>query len=150
MSIFSYPFFALWAVCAVLYYTIAGNHQWLLLLGMSLVFYGYSVMRVPVILILVSTVTYLGAVWITYARKNKKASEKTIKRCRRGITALCVAALLAGPVTGWFVLLGNSYFILKAISYLMDTDRDETVCEKNYFFYLLYLIYLPTILQGPF
>ena len=150
MSIFSYPFFALWAVCAVLYYTIAGNHQWLLLLGMSLVFYGYSVMRVPVILILVSTVTYLGAVWITYARKNKKASEKTIKRCRRGITALCVAALLAGPATGWFVLLGNSYFILKAISYLMDTDRDETVCEKNYFFYLLYLIYLPTILQGPF
>ena len=79
MSIFSYPFFALWAVCAVLYYTIAGNHQWLLLLGMSLVFYGYSVMRVPVILILVSTVTYLGAVWITYARKNKKASEKTVQ-----------------------------------------------------------------------
>ena len=42
MSIFSYPFFALWAVCAVLYYTIAGKYQWLLLLGMSLVFYGYT------------------------------------------------------------------------------------------------------------
>lgn len=32
----------------------------------------------------------------------------------------------------------------------MDADRDERNCEKNFFFYLLYLVYLPTILQGPF
>ncbi|MBD5549665.1 MAG: MBOAT family protein [Lachnospiraceae bacterium] len=47
-------------------------------------------------------------------------------------------------------MLGNSYFTLKAISYLYDVERDERNCERNFLFYLLYLIYLPTILQGPF
>lgn len=39
---------------------------------------------------------------------------------------------------------------MKAVSYLYDVERDERNCERNFLFYLLYLVYLPTILQGPF
>lgn len=150
MSIFSYTFFVLWAVSIILYYTIARGRQWHLLFIMSLVFYGCSITKAPFALIFVSIITYSGAAWIVNARKGGKISERTIKWCRWVISGLSLSVLVIGPVTGWFAMLGNSYFTLKAVSYLTDVDRDETNYERNFFFYLLYLIYLPTILQGPF
>lgn len=132
-----------------MYYTIARRYQWLLLLCMSLVFYTYSITKVPVVLILVSILTYCGAVWIADG-KYRGRSEKTIQRVKQVIAAACIIFLIANSTTKWFFMLGNSYFTLKAISYLYDVDRDEKSYERNFLFYLLYLIYLPTILQGPF
>lgn len=150
MNIFSHNFFLLWAVSVTLYYTIAKRRQWLLLLFMSFAFYAYSIKKVPVVLLVVSVLTYAGTLWITKAEKKKEQSEKKIKLVRRLIIGICIAALIIGSTTNWFAMLGNSYFTLKAISYLIDADRDVKDCESNYFFYLLYLIYLPTVLQGPF
>lgn len=150
MNIFSHNFFLLWAVSILLYYTIARRRQWVLLLVMSLVFYAYSITKAPVVLLLVSALTYAGALWIAGAGAKKERSEKKIKLVRRLITCVCIIALISGSTTSWFAMLGNSYFTLKAISYLADADRDAKNCERNYFFYLLYLIYLPTVLQGPF
>lgn len=149
MNIFSHGFFILWTISIVLYYTIAKKCQWILLLFMSLAFYMFSITKAPVVLLLVSILTYAGALWIIEGKK-KEISEKKIRLARKGITGICIAALLAGSAASWFAMLGNSYFTLKAISYLIDTDRDEKNCERNYFFYLLYLIYLPAVLQGPF
>lgn len=150
MNIFSHDFFFLWTAGIMLYYTIAKHRQWILLLFMSIAFYVYSVTEVPVVLLLVSILTYTGALWITESGKKKEQSEKKIRLARRFITGICIAALIAGSAAGWFAMLGNSYFTLKAISYLNDADRDAQNCERNYFFYLLYLIYLPTVMQGPF
>ena len=150
MSIFSYSFFALWIICVIAYYTIARSHQWFLLFIMSLVFYACSITKAPFALIFVSIITYSGAVWCVHARKSGKISEKAIKYCRWIISGLSISVLVIGPITDWFAMLGNSYFTLKAISYLIDADRNEKNCERNFFFYLLYLVYLPTILQGPF
>lgn len=132
-----------------MHYTIARKHQWLLLLSVSLLFYLYSITKFPVVLLLVSFLTYGGAVWIIREREKGK-SEKTIKRVKLLIAAICIAVLIANSAAKWFFMLGNSYFTLKAISYLYDVERDEKTCEKNFLFYLLYLIYFPTILQGPF
>lgn len=150
MSIFSYHFFIIWAAGVFLYYTIAGKHQWLLLLGMSLIFYGYSITKIPVVLITVSLVTYMGAYRITLMRKYGTESEKTIQRVKWWAAAACIIVLVVNATTKWFFMLGNSYFTLKAVSYLFDVERDEKNYEKNFLFYLLYLIYLPTVLQGPF
>ncbi|MEH2955796.1 MBOAT family O-acyltransferase [Candidatus Merdisoma sp. JLR.KK011] len=150
MNIFSHGFFLLWIISIILYYTIARRCQWLILLFMSLAFYAYSITKAPVVLLLVSVLTYSGALWITEAGKKKEVPKKKVKLVRRLITGICIAALIAGSAAGWFAMLGNSYFTLKAISYLNDADRDAENCERNYFFYLLYLIYLPTVLQGPF
>lgn len=150
MNLFSYEFYTLWAVSILLYYTVARNHQWFLLLLMSLVFYASSISKAPVILLLVSVLTYGGAAAITHIRKRKEISERKLSQLKWLIAGVCIAAMIIGSTTDWFALLGNSYFTLKAISYLNDVDRDERGFEPNYFFYLLYLIYLPTILQGPF
>lgn len=150
MNIFSYHFFVLWAAGVVLYYTIARKHQWLLLLCVSLVFYTYTITKVPVVLLLVSLLTYTGAVWITDTRERKRRPEKMLQRVKWVIAAACIVVLIVNSTTKWFFMLGNSYFTLKAISYLYDVERDEKNCERNFFFYLLYLIYLPTVLQGPF
>mgnify|MGYP002508642588 CR=1 FL=1 len=150
MNIFSYEFFTLWTVSILLYYTVARNHQWLLLLPVSLIFYTYSISKVPVILFLVSVLTYAGAVTIIYARKKKEISENKLRWFKWIIEGICILALVTGSTTEWFAMLGNSYFTLKAISYLNDVDRDEKSFEPNFFFYLLYLIYFPTVLQGPF
>jgi len=149
MNVFSYHFFVLWLVSLILYYTIAGSRQWMLLLLMSLIFYVYSITKVPVVLISISLLTYIGAVAIVRERKKTETAEAGLKWFRRFISGACIVILMTGSVTNWFALLGNSYFTLKAISYLNDAER-EGKCEKNYWFYLLYLIYLPTVLQGPF
>lgn len=150
MNIFSYNFFILWAVSIALYYTVAKYYQWILLLLISLIFYMYALTKPPVVLILVSILTYVGAIWLTSAGKKKEISEKRRKGVRWVITGICIVALVAGTVTNCFAMLGNSYFTLKAISYLNDVDRDEDNCERCFLRYLLYLIYLPTVLQGPF
>ena len=139
MNLFSYEFYALWAVSILLYYTVARNHQWFLLLLMSLVFYTYSISKAPVILLLVSILTYGGVAAITHIRKRKEISESKRKRLKWPIEGICIAALIVGSTTDWFALLGNSYFTLKAISYLNDVDRDERSFEPNFFFYLLYI-----------
>lgn len=47
------------------------------------------------------------------------------------------------------VPLGISYYTFSSISYLLDVFWKRTEYEKNYFRFLLYLIYFPHILQGP-
>ncbi len=150
MNIFSYNFYLLWVVSIFLYYTIAKHHQWLLLLLMSFVFYAYSITKAPVVLLTVSVSTYAGTLWITEEGNKKDLSKKKLKLAKRLIIAICITVLIVGSTTSWFAMLGNSYFTLKAISYFVDADRDAKNCEKNYLFYLLYLIYLPTVQQGPF
>ena len=121
----------------------------MLLLLMSFTFYVYSISKAPMVLIFVSILTYMGAIWIVVG-KRKEISKNKLEWVKRLITGICIVALVVGSTTNWFAMLGNSYFSLKAISYLIDVDRNEKNCEKNFFFYLLYLIYLPTVLQGPF
>lgn len=148
MNLFSYNFFALWGISLIIYYTFAKRKKWLLLLFMSLVFYAYSITKVPVVLFIVSVITYFCATWIADSVNVLPGRKR--KWCKWVVECACIAALVVGSTTNRFAMLGNSYFTLKAISYLNDVDRDENNCEKNFFWYLLYLIYLPSVLQGPF
>lgn len=76
MDIFSYAFFVLWAAGILLYYIIAKHNQWLVLLILSLIFYGYALTKVPVVLITVSILTYAAALWITDMDKIPRHFEK--------------------------------------------------------------------------
>lgn len=151
MDIFSYAFFILWIMGILLYYSIAKGKQWIVLLTLSLIFYGYALTNVPIVLIVVCILTYAAAIYIADVDKAPELlSGKKIGGVKWGISCICIGLFLASSATNWFFKLGNSYFILKAVAYLHDVERDERNCERNFFFYLLYLIYLPTILQGPF
>jgi len=45
--------------------------------------------------------------------------------------------------------IGVSYYILQCISYLYDIRHDIFYPEKNYFTFVLYLIFFPKFIQGP-
>lgn len=64
MDIFSYAFFILWIMGILLYYSIAKGKQWIVLLTLSLIFYGYALTNVPIVLIVVCILTYAAAIYI--------------------------------------------------------------------------------------
>lgn len=45
--------------------------------------------------------------------------------------------------------LGIAFYTMQAISYCVDVYRGKYTPEKNFWKYLLYMLYFPTIMQGP-
>ncbi len=110
------------------------------------------------------------------SRKEQKAiKESDKKRCKKvliGILVLNIGILSVVKFTRFFVdpindlirfmggdgsfsaayiivPLGISYYTFTSLSYLLDIYWKHEVYEKNYFRFLLYVIYFPHILQGP-
>ena len=110
------------------------------------------------------------------SRKEQKAiKESDKKRCKRVLIAvlvLNVGILSIVKFTRFFVdpindlirfmggdgsfsaayiivPLGISYYTFTSLSYLLDIYWKHEAYEKNYFRFLLYVIYFPHILQGP-
>lgn len=145
----SIEFLALWLTAYVLYYTMLKSHQWLLLLLSSIVFYCINVTDFPWILMTVFVLSYCSSLWISYARK--KGCKDCYNKYVRIITnAICIIVWFIGRSSNLFVLFGNSYFTFKAIGYLIDVENGSHEPEMNPAFYLLYLIYFPSLAQGPF
>lgn len=156
MSLFSYEFFIFWAVALLLYYggerclrvlksqqdSFEGNSQWLVLLAASLYFYARMCNRFPLVLLLVSVTTFAGVKWYESGHRRKGWIY--------ALVLLNLLYLVLGRETGLVAILGNSYFTLKAIGYVIEVEREQTKSFSNYPRMLLYLIYFPTVMQGPF
>ncbi len=105
-------------------------------------------------------------------KARKEAAKKDCKKVMLGILVLNLAVLCVVKFTKFFigpinhllavmggsesftaadiiVPLGISYYTFSALSYLLDVYWKRVSYEKNYFRFLLYLIYFPHILQGP-
>lgn len=149
MGVFSYDFIFLLVTTLCVYYTVGQRFQWQILLAASAVFYFLNMQKIPLVLVSVSGITYCGALVLERIRRTKGFSSRTADSLRRMISGFCILLLILGRQTDLFALLGNSYFTLRAISYLVDVDRDPGKRETNYFKYLLFLIYFPAVSQGP-
>lgn len=55
----------------------------------------------------------------------------------------------AGSALVIIVPLGISYYTFSTVGYVLDVYWKRYACEKNFFRYLLYVMYFPHILQGP-
>lgn len=53
------------------------------------------------------------------------------------------------PSVLFFSTVGISFYMLKAISYLVDIYREDLVAEKNFVKYALYISFFPQITSGP-
>ena len=157
--------FLIFVVCTFLVYNILPTrNRWLVLLCASLFFYLNFDVRYVFFLLFVAVSTYLSA---RTGRNQKKNKENMI---------ICIVAnvgvwfalkalpwagnflnVIGGRLFDWPELqipkiiapIGISYYVLLAISYLVDVHQKKIKPEKSFLKYLLYLSYFPTIVQGP-
>lgn len=130
---------------------------WILLLA-SIGFYSlFKVWALAFLLVSVLSI-WLGGLWLS--RQKHVAILSLLVAFNIGILVIVKylkVAILAMSEFGWcdeptfsiIVPLGISFYTLQAVSYCWDVYRGTISAEKNFFKLFLYLIFFPTIMQGP-
>lgn len=153
---FTSPYFWLFLLGAVCcYYGTPSSWRWLMLLLMSYLFYWWQSPYLTLILMAITLVSYLGGIGV--------ANAKTEQRSRAvfwGSLGVCIFMLVllkygtAGFLPGFsflgaMAIVGVSYYVFQAISYLTDIRLGLLEPEKHVGYYALSLSFFPKLLQGP-
>ena len=164
MNYLSLVFVAFVAVVFGLYNLFPQKHRWKVLLCASLFFYLCYDIKYIIFLMFVAVSTFVTARFGRNKRRNKEnliicilanvSVWFVIKVFPWGINSInAIIERFLGdfriPIPDFIVPIGISYYVLLAISYLVDVYRQKIVPEKKFTKYLLYLSYFPTIVQGP-
>ena len=154
--------FAFLPITLIMYYLFPGVRvKNAILIISSLVFYAFGE-PVYILLMLASTVAnYLLGIIV--------ASEKKVIR-KLGLIAavvLNISVLVVYKYSGFIVSninsivgthfrvpvitlpIGISFFTFQALSYVIDVYRNRNMCQKNYFYVLLYISFFPQLVAGP-
>lgn len=167
MSVTSLYFLLFLLICVSIYYIIPKKGQWGALLIASLLFFvAASGVKLALYLIVISLDTYLGAKYIgkcTNAKSKKMvllfsimiplAILIVLKYCGfvLRLIGLVLKPMGVGINTefGFLAPLGLSYFTLSAIGYIVDVYWEIIEPQTNYFKYLLFVSYFPSLTSGP-
>lgn len=164
MSTNSFAFLVFVAVVFTLFYVIKGKLRWALLLLASLIFYASQ--KAPHLLLALGLVILVSFWW------GLKIQQGTNEREKR--TWLVSGILLNGLVLFGFrylplilkgmpsiaenpdwsfldglLTVGISFFVLQAISYLIDIYLEVLQPERHLGYFALYLSFFPKLIQGP-
>jgi D-alanyl-lipoteichoic acid acyltransferase DltB (MBOAT superfamily) len=177
MSITSLVFAGFVLVVLCLYYLLPGKSQKLLLLAASAIFYISWDWRFAITLTLVIIFNfYIGR--RLHKLRGQETAQSAGERPKKGKRllwlgiAINLAALLFFKQSGFFLHgfqallnrlgfpnqtsalaiilpVGMSFYILQAISYLVDTHQNQIPVELPFIDLALYLAYFPKVLSGP-
>ena len=164
MNYLSLPFAAFVLLLLILYYLVPKKGRFVVLLCGSLLFYACFDLRYLPFLLFTALTSFFAA----------KLLERGDRR--RLILTLCIALNAAvwfvvkelpwalftlgrilqrlnsgipAPQLSLLVPVGISYFILRAIGYVVDVYRGKAAAETSFGKYLLFLSWFPAIVQGP-
>lgn len=149
MSYLSFSFYSMAAVLAALYYRIPLRHRWMVLLAGSLLFY-QQVSGRGIFLI-------LAVILISYGEARLLGSGRISGRSGRRV-CLAVSVLTAvlpwlvfrqGGMCSLFTAVGISFYTVQILAYLADVYRGTVLPQKNPAKYALFVLFFPTIVQGP-
>lgn len=161
MKIVSLLFLVFVGIVFVVYFLAPGVCQPLALLAASIVFYAFFNLHAFWFLGASAVSIWLAGLCIKDECGNVR---KWLLVCVVGgnIGALAAAKYLCPAIGGlcdWFdwcrpefsivLPLGISFYTLQAVSYCVDVYRGTLPPERNFFKLFLYLIFFPTIMQGP-
>ena len=170
MSLISLFFIAFCILTVLVYYVVPKKAQWVVLLVASVFFYCTYGWAKIFFLLIPSVIAYICALLIDKVYKSERTPEKKKKIgkavCLIGAISFIVLLLYVkagnylnlllqkifkgeSVTLSIIVALGVSYYVFSLISYVTDVYRKKDTAEKNYFKFLLYVIYFPKILQGP-
>ncbi len=165
MNYLSVVFFCFIPAFFLVYYLIPVKYRYIAITIGSYIFYGYSDVRLLIVLVAVTGITYVGG----YVLQKKRT---------KGIYALFMLLTLAillvfkysnfaidninwilekmgrdpGTQIGRVNLIlpvGLSFIIFQACTYLGDVYREKIQIEKNFIKYAAFVAFFPTVLSGP-
>jgi len=160
---------AIFAIFFVIFYLIWAITQHKILLRNSVIlifslYIYYKLCNLYVLfLIAYASIDYLLAIQIYYEKKESLKKVLLWTSVLANISILFIFKYLEFTietyntwmgtdfwVPQWVAPLGISFWIFRSLSYVLDVYNEVIeIPEKNYFYYLLYLSYFPTILAGP-
>lgn len=135
------------------YFVVPRRNRWTVLLAASLWFYYGTGKRALVTMIAVSLFTFIFGIVIErsyeYARLRKIQLAIPVITIVGWLAATKIPAVQEQNYYFIVVPLGVSYVTFSLISYLVDIYWERGKAEKNYFRFLLYVLFFPKISQGP-
>lgn len=172
MNMISLGFLIFALVIIITYFSVPLKQRWVVLLIASLVFYSLSGIMSLILMLFSSLIAwtvsnqmekcYLDQGKNELSKEEKKQQQIVNKKKSRMVLSIAVILLLGilavVKVTRYLpdsisskiiVPLGISYYTFSIVSYLADVYWKKDKAEKNYFKFLLFILYFPKILQGP-
>lgn len=178
MSYASFEYLGVFLTVSLLVYAlIPQKRRWLVLLSASCFFYVLNSWRLSVFLLAAVLISWSAALGIERAGAAEETPKAVCRRRRRAVLAAAVAADLAilvflkyynflggagdsllglaglpplFPQLDWLKLpLGISFYTLEAVSYLADVYLERCPAERNPAKLALFLLFFPTVVEGP-
>jgi len=162
MTITSFQFLVFVSVGLAVYYLLPKSCQWMVLLGMSLIFYFCAARSHTILYLVISTLTaYVCTMWMKQIRNSGHGES-------RFISVLAVAALAVNIII-WFVFkgyefwafaikdadvelvaaLGMGYYTLQIMGYILDCTWEVVEPQKNPLKLFLFVCFFPQLTTGP-
>ena len=149
------------------YFLLPKRMKWVFLLAASYFF--YMIWNPPLIFLILFTtlVSYIGGIRIERSEKKSVRKFWLIATLVTSLgvlffykyfnflagTVFDIAAALgsdAAPITLKLALpVGISFYTFQTLSYVIDVYRGEVKCERNFFFYALFVSFFPQLVAGP-
>lgn len=137
--------FAVFALIVFLiYWAVPNKYRMLLLLMVSYGFYMTFSPGYVLVLIALSMLTYIAGI-----KCNKAIMTTSVILQVALLLFFKYAGLIPGIREGLVIPVGISFYIFKAISYMVDVYRGKIEAEKQIVPLLLYLAFFPDIVSGP-
>ena len=174
MTILSVSFLALVAAGALVYYLVPKAWRWLVLLAVSLVFYGFAGTPATILYLVGSALTAYGAtMWMARVRRRGGTPSRSVGWVTflalllnllvwalvkaKGLWAPAVRLLADGPLPGaralldWDLVsaLGMGYYTLQVIGYIVDCYWETVEPQRNPLKLFLFVCYFPQLSTGP-
>lgn len=147
MTFVTITFFLFLAVAFLCYFVMPKQHRWLVLLAFSIAFYLFAGWEKFLFVLASALIAYLVG---------RKGTKSSLVLGIVSIVLLLFYAKAGNSILAAFqmkesiiVPLGISYYSFSVIGYMLDVYYKKIECEKNFFAFLLYMIYFPQILEGP-
>lgn len=153
MDFISVTYLLFLLILLFVYYVTPKNKQWIVLLVFSVFFYSCFSLKMWICMLLTAVTTY------AYSRFGKRSKGMLI------VTVILNIGLMLGLKTvtsglgfvqvigldrlAFLLPVGISFYTLQTVAYMVDVYRGTIEPQKNFFQYLLFIIFFPQILQGP-
>lgn len=150
MSYISISFALLVAAALILYYALSVKVRWVLLLVISLIFYGFAGKWAIIPAVLTASIAYgLGLLIEKKKSKTILIISNIIILCPWILLKLSGVTVFKNLIGREIGILGISFYTLELVSYLTDIYKKEIEAEKNYLHFMTFALFFPKVMQGP-